>query len=47
MQTITIHSGLSEGDAVITDVTGDMTEGMAVTAVSADEADAQNAKQAE
>ena len=44
---VQILSGLSEGDAVITDVTGDMTEGMAVTAVSADEADAQNAKQAE
>jgi HlyD family secretion protein len=44
---VQILSGLSEGDAVITDVTGDMTEGMAVTAVSADEADAQNAKRAE
>lgn len=44
---VQILSGLSEGDAVITDVTGDMTEGMAVTAVSADEADAQKAKQAE
>ena len=44
---VQILSGLSEGDAVVTDVTGDMTEGMAVIPVSADEADAQNAQQAE
>ncbi len=44
---VQILSGLSEGDIVVTDVTGDMTEGMAVIPVSADEADTQNVQQAE
>lgn len=44
---IQILSGLSEGDVVVTDVTGEMTEGMAVTAISAQETESADVQQTE